>query len=77
MSEELEDRLGMTDEQWTRFQEYTHGYGEQDEDGVDVSLLRENLKLTPTERLEHHAKALELYLEVRRAGAAAGLSRDH
>ena len=28
-----------------------HPYGEQDENGVDVSLLRENLKLTPRERL--------------------------
>jgi hypothetical protein len=26
-------------------------YGEQDENGVDVSLIRANLKLTPTERL--------------------------
>jgi hypothetical protein len=26
-------------------------YGEQDENGVDISLLRENLKLTPRERL--------------------------
>ncbi len=50
--EEPEDRLGMTEEQWAQFQAYTHGYGEQDENGVDLSLLRENLKLTPTERLE-------------------------
>ncbi len=64
----------MTEEQWAQFQAYTHGYGEQDENGVDVSLLRENLKLTPTERLEKHQKALELYQEVRRAGTAAGLS---
>jgi len=26
-------------------------YGEQDENGVDLSLIRENLKLTPQERL--------------------------
>ena len=51
MAEEIEDRLGMTDEQWERFQAYTHGYGDQDENGVDLSLLRENLKLTPTQRL--------------------------
>jgi hypothetical protein len=25
-------------------------YGEQDENGVDLSLIRENLKLSPTER---------------------------
>lgn len=51
MEEQDEDRLGMTEEQWQRFQEYTHGYGEQDENGVDLSLIRENLKLTPIERL--------------------------
>lgn len=28
-----------------------HPYGEQDENGVDISLLRENLKLSPRERL--------------------------
>jgi hypothetical protein len=28
-----------------------HPYGDQDENGVDLSLLRENLKLTPHERL--------------------------
>ncbi|WP_395094410.1 hypothetical protein [Armatimonas sp.] len=28
-----------------------HPYGDQDENGVDFSLLRENLKLTPRERL--------------------------
>lgn len=26
-------------------------YGQQDENGVDLSLIRENLKLTPRERL--------------------------
>ncbi|MBI4578216.1 MAG: hypothetical protein HY718_00845 [Planctomycetes bacterium] len=28
-----------------------HYYGEQDENGVDLSLIRENLKLTPLERI--------------------------
>ena len=74
MTYEPEDRLGMTEAQWTTFQQYTHGFGEQDENGVDLSLLRENLKLTPTQRLEHHHKAVEFYLEVRRAGEAARLS---
>src|SRR5438067_1793951 len=49
---EPEDCLGMTEEQWERFQAYTHGFGEQDEHGVDVSLLRVNLRLTPGQRLE-------------------------
>ena len=28
-----------------------HFYGEQDENGTDLSLIRENLKLTPLERV--------------------------
>lgn len=59
-TEETVDKLGMTDEQWAWFQKATHGYGDQDENGIDLSLLRENLKLTPTERLDkmvHHAAA--------------------
>ena len=34
-----------------------HYYGEQDENGVDLSLIRENLKLTPEERLERGFRA--------------------
>ena len=36
--------------------------------GVDLSLLRERLALTPTERLERHQRALELVLELQKAG---------
>lgn len=36
--------------------------------GVDVVHLRENLKLTPTERVMRHQYGLELALEMRRAG---------
>lgn len=70
-----EDRLGMTDAQWAQRQAYTHGFGEQDENGIDLSHLRANLRLTPTERLEKHRRANDLRMEVRRA-AAARLSRD-
>jgi hypothetical protein len=59
--EEPEDRLGMTEEQWQQFQTYTHGFGEQDANGVDVSLLRENLKLTPEQRVLKLLPALGLY----------------
>lgn len=55
---ETEDRLGMTDEQWAQWQAYTRGYGEQDENGVDLSLLRENLKLTPWERLRKNQRGM-------------------
>ena len=36
--------------------------------GIDLSLLRESLKLTPTERLRRHEEALEFMEAVRRAG---------
>jgi predicted nucleotidyltransferase len=58
---EPEDRLGMTEEQWERFQAYTHGFGEQDEHGVDVSLLRESLRLTPSQRVEQLLRGLALF----------------
>jgi hypothetical protein len=32
------------------FDAWTRGYGEQDENGIDLSLIRANLKLTPYER---------------------------
>ena len=28
-----------------------HDYGEQDDNGIDVSLIRDNLKLSPLERI--------------------------
>ena len=76
MSDFQEDRLGMTQQQWEQFQAYlrAHRFGEQDENGIDLSLLRANLKLTPTERVEKMRRSLALQLEVRRAGEIAGLS---
>ncbi len=75
MDTESEDRLGMTEEQWARFQEYTHGYGDQDENGIDLSTLRENLKLTPSQRLARLQKAAEFHMELRRAGLKARIPR--
>jgi hypothetical protein len=66
-----EDRLGLDEAQWVWFLAYTRGYGQQDDNGVDVSALRENLKLSPTERVERLLRARELIEELRRAGAAA------
>jgi hypothetical protein len=51
-------------------------FPEQDENGIDLSLIRENLRLTPTERMEKHQRALDLVWEVRRAGQKAGLFRN-
>lgn len=35
--------------------------------GVDISLLRERLRLSPTERLQRHEAALELSMQLRKA----------
>ena len=58
-----DDRLGMTEEQWAQWQAYTRGFGEQDENGVDVSLLRRNLRLSPWERLEKMEHGLAFFKE--------------
>ena len=70
-TQETEDRLGMTDAQWAQWQTYTHGYGEQDANGIDIPLIRENLRLSPMERLIKHQRALRLFREVRNAGIRA------
>ena len=57
------DRLGMTEEQWAQWQAYTRGFGEQDENGVDVSLLRQNLRLSPWERLEKMERGRPFFRE--------------
>lgn len=43
----------------------------QDEAGVDLELLRENLKLTPTERYQQY-RAMGLQLEVLRRARGVG-----
>ncbi len=45
-------------------------FAEAEREGVDLSLLRERLRLTPTERLEHNKRFLRFVLDVREAGAA-------
>jgi hypothetical protein len=65
MAEVEQDKLGMTEEQWQRFTECTRGYVEQDEDGIDLSLLRENLKLTPAERLAGLQQTYDFFRTVR------------
>jgi hypothetical protein len=62
--EEPIDKLGMTDEQWDRFQAYTRGYGDQDENGIDLTLLRANRRLTPTQRLEKLQRAVNAFRSV-------------
>ena len=44
-------------EEWIKQNCGPTNYGEQDENGVDLSLIRENLKLTPTQRLRKAEQA--------------------
>lgn len=43
-----------------------HCYGEQDENGVDLSLIRDNLRLSPEERLVRGDNARHGVLELQR-----------
>jgi len=55
-------------------------YGEQDENGVDLSLLRYMLRLSPLERLrvmERHARDTELLYEYGRRHREAKAAGDH
>ncbi len=69
MHEKCEKPDYMTDEQWEQFQAWqrAHPYGEQDENGIDISLLRANLKLTPTERLDKLLRQQRFLAETSRA----------
>jgi hypothetical protein len=42
-----------------------HPYGEQDENGVDLSLIRESLRLTPTERARRLSEAVRAIRRIR------------
>lgn len=50
-------------------------YGEQNEDGIDLSLIRENLKLTPAQRLAKMQRAAASMSELRNAARNIRLSR--
>ena len=55
----------MTAEQWIRDNCGPRQYGEQDENGVDVSLIRANLELSPAERLRQGDEATTGALRLR------------
>ena len=58
----------MTKEEYLRKMGDPRWYGEQDENGVDLSLIRENLKLTPEERLRRMEQEAEAAMELRKGG---------
>lgn len=57
-----------TPEQLAAFQAWSAGYGEQDENGIDLSLIRSNLKLTPLERVRLGDRARRMSLELQEIG---------
>lgn len=50
-------------------------YGEQDDNGIDVSLIRENLKLTPLERIRRADALCRQTLELQEYGRRARANR--
>jgi hypothetical protein len=48
-----------------------HYYGEQDENGVDLSLIRHNMQMTVEERLEQACRARRVALRLREIGQAS------
>ena len=52
MNEEVDFRDEMSQEDLAKYYQSISDYGKQDESGIDISLLRANLELTPTERIE-------------------------
>ena len=49
-------------------EEHPDAWGDQDENGVDLARLRENLKLTPAERLRQNGLALVFARRLEEAG---------
>ena len=62
--EENENQAPAGEERSPAAQPY---YGDQNEDGIDLSLIRENLKLTPAERLEKLQRAAKSLAELKNA----------
>ena len=49
-------------------EEHPDVWFDQDENGVDLTHLRENLKLTPAERISRHGRATIFASELKEAG---------
>ena len=65
----------MTPEEARKFQDEWLAsrpkWGDQDENGDDVSLIRESLRLSVTERFERYKRDMRLVVEVVRSGKRA------
>lgn len=58
----------MTADEYLKKMQDPLWYGEQDENGVDLSLIRANLELTPEERLLKGDDGMYSALELRKYG---------
>lgn len=65
IADEMADREMTTDESR---KDARLDYGEQDENGVDLSLIRDNLRRTPAERVRQADKARRDYLRLQEYG---------
>ena len=73
--QEVDLNFSLTEEQRAILERALSGYGEQGANGYDLSMFRENLRRTPTERIERLQAAVALFEEVKRAGKNSRLSR--
>jgi hypothetical protein len=69
MDAETEHLSPLTAEQQAQLECALTGYGEQGANGYDLSLFRENLRRTPTERIERLQAAVNFFVEVKKARA--------
>lgn len=69
-TDDLEDlNQHLTEEQRKIVEKALTGYGEQGANGYDLSMFRENLRRTPTERIQRLQLAHNFFVEVKNARA--------
>ena len=61
MDEDIDLNAHLTEEQWEQVRRATTGYGEQGANGYDLSMFRENLRLTPTERIQKMQRRVSIF----------------
>ena len=76
MPGEAKENEGLTEERQQQGACVGSEYGEQGAHGYDLSLFRENLRRTPTERIERLQSAHNFFVEVEKA-CADRISKIH
>lgn len=69
MHEEPDENQHLTEKQREQLERALSGYGEQGANGYDLSMFRENLRRTPTERIQRLQSAYDFFIEVKKARA--------